>query len=97
MGIEAAGHYHQALAATLQGKGFDVVELNPYQGKIAPAQFGQATIKVDLREYIAMVEVLVRGQGRPLHRRTVPSLNKPCWSPGLSSTSPTVITANSSC
>jgi transposase len=68
VGIEAAGHYHQALASTLRGKGFDVVELNPYQVKIARAQLGQARIKTDLRDCMAMVELLVRGQGWPLHR-----------------------------
>jgi transposase len=31
VGIEAAGHYHQALAATLRDKGFDVVELTPFR------------------------------------------------------------------
>jgi transposase len=68
VGIEAAGHYHRAVAATLRDKGFDVVELNPYQVKIARAQLGQARIKTDLRDCMAMVELLVRGQGWPLHR-----------------------------
>jgi transposase len=68
VGIEAAGHYHQALATTLRGKDFDVVELNPYQVKIARVQLGQARIKTDLRDCMAMVELLVRGQGWPLHR-----------------------------
>ncbi|MGH4024178.1 MAG: IS110 family transposase [Pseudonocardiaceae bacterium] len=68
VGIEAAGHYHQGLATTLRGQGFDVVELNPYQVKIARAQLGQERIKTDLRDCMAMVELLVRGQGWPLHR-----------------------------
>src|SRR5690606_31115722 len=68
VGVEAAGHYHRALATTLRGNGFDVVELNPYQVKIARAQLGQARIKTDLRDCMAMVELLVRGQGWPLHR-----------------------------
>ena len=37
VGIESAGHYHRALATTLRSKGFDVVELNPYQVKMARA------------------------------------------------------------
>jgi transposase len=69
VGIEAAGHYHQALAAALQGQGFDVVELNPYQVKTARTQLGQARMKTDVRDCLAMVELLVRGQGWPLHRR----------------------------
>jgi transposase len=68
VGIEAAGHYHRALASTLRGKGFDVVELNPYQVKTARTQLGQARIKTDLRDCMAMVELLVRGQGWPLRR-----------------------------
>jgi transposase len=47
VGIEAAGRYHRALAATLRGKGLDVVELNPYQVKIARVQLGAARIKTD--------------------------------------------------
>jgi transposase len=69
IGIEAAGHYHWALASTLRGKGFDVVELNPYHVKTARAQLGQARLKTDLRDCLAMVELLVRGQGWPLHRK----------------------------
>ena len=68
IGIEAAGHYHQALTTTLRGKGFDVVELNPYQVKTARVQLGQARVKTDLRDCMAMVELLVRGQGWPLQR-----------------------------
>lgn len=68
VGVEAAGHYHQALASFVRGRGFDVVELNPYQVKIARAQLGQARVKTDLRDCLAMVELLVRGQGWPLHR-----------------------------
>lgn len=67
VGIEAAGHYHQALASSLRGEGFDVVELNPYQVKIARAQLGQARVKTDLRDCMAMVELLVGGQGWPWH------------------------------
>lgn len=68
IGIEAAGHYHWALASTLRGSGFDVVELNPYHVKVVRAQLGQARLKTDLRDCLAMVELLVRGQGWPLHR-----------------------------
>ncbi|WP_018789084.1 IS110 family transposase [Micromonospora sp. CNB394] len=69
VGVEAAGHYHQALAATLRSSGFDVVELNPYQVKMARAQLGAARVKTDVRDCTAMVELLVRGQGWPLHRQ----------------------------
>src|SRR5262249_7826734 len=45
-----------------------VVELNPYQVKIARTRLGLARIKTDLRDCMAMVELLVRGQGWPVHR-----------------------------
>lgn len=67
-GIEAAGHYHRVLASTLHGRGFDVVELNPAAVKNARAQLGQARLKTDVRDCLAMVELLVRGQGWPFHR-----------------------------
>lgn len=68
LGVEAAGHYHRALATTLRSDGFDVVELNPYQVKLAREQMGAARVKTDVRDCLAMVELLVRGQGWPLHR-----------------------------
>ena|SRR5918996_4259958 len=67
-GIEAAGHYHRVLASTLQASGLDVVELNPAAVKVARSQLGQARVKTDVRDCLAMVELLVRGQGWPLHR-----------------------------
>lgn len=67
-GIEAAGHYHRVLASTLHAKGVDVVELNPAAVKTARAQLGQARVKTDVRDCLAMVELLVRGQGWPFHR-----------------------------
>lgn len=79
VGIEAAGHYHQALAATLRVEGFDVVELNPYQVKTARAQLGQARVKTDLRDCLAMVELLARGQGWPLHRLDGPIARQLMW------------------
>jgi transposase len=67
-GIEAAGHYHRVLASTLHASGLDVVELNPAAVKLARSQLGQARVKTDVRDCLAMVELLVRGQGWPLHR-----------------------------
>jgi transposase len=68
VGVEAAGHYHRALATSLHAGGLDVVELNPRAVKLARSQLGQAKVKTDLRDCLAMVELLVRGQGWPLHR-----------------------------
>jgi transposase len=69
-GIEAAGHYHRVLASTLHAGGLDVVELNPAAVKMARTQLGQARVKTDVRDCLAMVELLVRGQGWPLHRHS---------------------------
>jgi transposase len=79
VGIEAAGHYHRALAETLRGKGFDVVELNPYQVKIARVQLGAARVKTDVRDCMAMVELLARGQGWPLHRQDGAMAEQAAW------------------
>jgi transposase len=68
IGIEAAGHYHRVLASTLHACGLDVVELNPAAVKTARTQLGQARVKTDVRDCLAMVELLVRGQGWPFHR-----------------------------
>jgi transposase len=79
VGVEAAGHYHQALAATLRGKGFDVVELNPYQVKMSRVQLGAARVKTDMRDCMAMVELLVRGQGWPVHRQDGAMAEQVVW------------------
>jgi transposase len=69
-GIEAAGHYHRVLASSLHARGLDVVELNPAAVKTARTQLGQARVKTDVRDCLAMVELLVRGQGWPYHRHS---------------------------
>lgn len=60
-------------------KGFDVVELNPYQVKTARVQLGQARVKTDRRDCLAMVELLVRGQGWPLHGNDGPVAEQAVW------------------
>ncbi len=47
-GVEAAGHYHRALATSLHAGGMDVVELNPRAVKVTRTQLGQAKVKTDL-------------------------------------------------
>ncbi|MGW2525212.1 IS110 family transposase [Streptomyces sp. NPDC001617] len=79
VGIEAAGHYHRALAARLREGGFDVVELNPYQVKLARGQMGQARVKTDLRDCMAMIEMLVRGQGWPLRASEAAMAEQRAW------------------
>lgn len=79
IGVEAAGHYHRAVATTLARNGFDVVELNPFQVKTARVQLGQARVKTDRRDCLAMVELLVRGQGWPLHSLDGPVAEQAVW------------------
>ena len=79
-GIEAAGHYHRVLASTLHACGVDIVELNPRAEKNARSQLGQAKLKTDVRDCLAMVELLVRGQGWPFHRRSDQSPCRRCGS-----------------
>lgn len=78
-GIESAGHYHRALATTLRDKGFDIVELNPYHVKMARIQMGQSRMKTDLRDCLAMAEVLVRGQGWGPHSQDGPIAEQRLW------------------
>lgn len=78
-GIEAAGHYHRALASTLHSRGLDVVELNPRAVKVARAQLGQALLKTDERDCLAMVELLVRGSGWPFHRHRDQIAQQAMW------------------
>lgn len=79
IGVEAAGHYHRSVATTLARKGFDVVELNPFQVKTARVQLGHARVKTDQRDCLAMVELLVRGQDWPLHRHDGPVAEQAVW------------------
>ena len=67
-GIESAGHYHRALASTLRAEGSTSCELNPLPREARPSPAGPGALKTDLRDCLAMVELLVRGQGWPLHR-----------------------------
>lgn len=78
-GIEAAGHYHRALATTLHARGLDVVELNPRAVKVSRTQLGQALLKTDERDCLAMVELLVRGAGWPFHRHHDQLVQQAMW------------------
>lgn len=68
IGNESAGHYHQAFATTLRRTGFDMVELNPYQVKMARAHIGRARLRTDPRDCLAMAGLFARDQGWPLYR-----------------------------
>ena len=79
VGVEAAGHFHQALCSALDRRGLDVVELNPRAVKLARGQVGSMRLKTDLRDCFAMVELLTRGQGWPFHRHTDTIVSQQLW------------------
>jgi len=66
-GVEACGHYHRLLVARLRSVAWDTVELSPAQVAAARGQMGYRRIKTDWRDAAAMVEVLLRGGGQPVH------------------------------
>ena len=79
VGVEAAGHFHQALCSELNRRGLDVVELNPRAVKLARGQVGAMRLKTDLRDCFAMVELLTRGQGWPFHRHIDTIVSQQLW------------------
>ena len=79
VGVEAAGHFHQALCAELDRRGLDIVELNPRAVKLARGQVGSLRLKTDLRDCFAMVELLTRGQGWPFHRHVDTIVSQQLW------------------
>jgi len=79
VGVEAAGHYHQALCSELDRRGIDVVELNPRAVKLARGQVGAMRLKTDVRDCFAMVELLTRGQGWPFHRDVDAIVSQQLW------------------
>lgn len=70
VGIEATGHYHRTLVSRLSGAGAEVITLNPAAVKQARSQQLMRTLKSDQRDLGAMVEVMVRGGGRPAQSRS---------------------------
>lgn len=63
-GVESAGHYHRTLVEMLRVEGIEVVELHPTAVNRARGEMGQLSLKSDLRDLAAMVEVMARGGGR---------------------------------
>ncbi len=79
VGVETAGHYHRTLVARLVAAGHDLVELNPAQVKAARATLGARRLKSDLRDCAAMIELLVRGGGRPPQVRNAAMAGQAAW------------------
>lgn len=70
VGVEATGHYHRTLLSRLADAGLEVVTLNPAAVKEARSQQLMRTLKSDQRDLGAMVELMVRGGGRPAQARS---------------------------
>lgn len=64
IGVEACGHYHRLLVHRLRSVGWDTVDLSPVQVHAARTQMGYRRLKSDLRDAAAMIELLIRGNGR---------------------------------
>jgi transposase len=65
IGLEQAGHYHDALQSRLLCEGLEVVMLNAVQVKENRNQDLLRHLKSDVRDLAAMAELLIRGKGRP--------------------------------
>lgn len=79
VGVEAAGHYHRPLLARLHAAGIDVVELNPKAVKDARSQLGHRRLKTDLRDCMAMIELLARGVGYSPSRHSDAAVVQAAW------------------
>lgn len=78
IGIEACGHYHRLLAHRLRSASWDCVDLSPAQVHAARGQMGYRRLKSDVRDAAAMIELLIRGAGRPAHE-TGPMAELQAW------------------
>lgn len=65
IGVEACGHYHRLLVHRLRSAGWDTVDLSPAKVHAARSQMGYRRLKSDQRDAAAMIEMLIRGGGRP--------------------------------
>jgi transposase len=82
VGIEAAGHHHQTLAAHLGDRdGLVVRLLNPGQVAAVRKQQGNRRRKTDWLDAAAICELLARGEGSPVHLDGGPACAlRPLWS-----------------
>jgi transposase len=79
VGVEAAGHYHRTVVTRLRSSGLEVVELNPGAVKQARSQQLLRALKSDARDLEAMVELLIRGAGRPPEQRDQALVAQVAW------------------
>jgi Transposase len=82
VGVEAAGHHHQTLAAHLSDREELVVRLlNPAQVAAVRDQQGNRRRKTDWLDAAAICALLARGEGSPVHLDASPaSALRPLWS-----------------
>lgn len=79
VGVETAGHYHRAVVSRLVGAGHDVVELNPGHVKAVRSAQGFRTLKNDLRDAAAIVDLVIGGAGRSPQQRSGALVEQQVW------------------
>jgi transposase len=79
IGVETAGHYHRTVVSRLVVAGHDVVELNPGHVKAVRSAQGFRTIKNDLRDAAAIVDLVISGAGRSPQQRCQALVEQQVW------------------
>jgi transposase len=79
VGVETAGHYHRTVVSRLVGAGHDVVELNPGHVKAVRSAQGFRTLKNDLRDAAAIVDLVISGAGRAPQQRCDALVEQQVW------------------
>ena len=79
IGVETAGHYHRTVVSRLVAGGHDVVELNPGHDKAVRSAQGFRTLKNDLRDAAAIVDLVISGAGRSPQQRCQALVEQQVW------------------
>jgi transposase len=80
VGVEAAGHYHRPLTASvLLPAEWELVELNPAHVTAQRRVLGKRGVKTDQVDLVAMYDLLVAGRGQRTGRRDAALLQLQAW------------------
>jgi transposase len=81
VGVEAAGHYHRPLLASVcWPSDWELLELNPGHVTEQRRVLGKRTIKTDVIDLQAMTELLLAGRGQPARDRSLVLGELTAWS-----------------